>query len=185
MGAARAKILIIEDEKELLNLVSHRLKQQGYNVESASDGNLGLNLAVKNDYDLILSDIKLPGQRGTELIKKVRESKTSARVIFMTGYGTMDDAITAMKSDVSDFIHKPFKFPVLMGGIEKALKKKEEIDEDLDNVINLEESNSRLQRLLTRSMQFQQKERKKLFLIFSALIIVIMAVGFMVSLIVD
>jgi two-component system response regulator PilR (NtrC family) len=104
-----SKILVVDDEINMLKLLCDLLKEDdGYEVETASSGEEALEKIKKVIFDLIISDIKMPGMNGLELLEKIKTMDINAAVIFITGYGSVDSAVEAMKLGASDYIEKPF-----------------------------------------------------------------------------
>lgn len=118
-------ILVVEDKDALRELVATALVKAGYRVEEARDGTTALGRIRARRFPLILTDLKLPGPSGLELLRAARELDESAAVILMTAFGTVDDAVRALKDGALDFIQKPFELPHLMMLVERALKEQE------------------------------------------------------------
>lgn len=100
------KILIAEDEKDLLSLLSESFKQEGFDVIQASDGQEGLELSQKEKPDLMLVDILMPKLDGITMVQKIRESKTKTPVIFLTNFGDPEHISKAIEVGNSDYIVK-------------------------------------------------------------------------------
>jgi len=108
------RILIIEDEKQLINVISRRLKEEGYAVDKAMDGKTGLNFAEAVNYDCIILDIMLPGIDGFYILKRLRARKISIPVLILTAKDTVTDKVTGLDSGADDYISKPFSFDELL-----------------------------------------------------------------------
>lgn len=118
-----AKLLIIEDSREVQDCLSWTARKLGHEVIAAGNGEQGLNLAEKDDFALIISDLHLPGGlAGTELIKNLRESCPEVPVIVVSGYPS-DSLEECYELGISDFLVKPFELSFLANAIEKALEK--------------------------------------------------------------
>jgi len=102
-------ILVVDDEPSIVELLSEYLRARGHRVWSASDGEEALALLEKRDLDLVLTDMKMPGLSGLELLERLRDREPYIGTILMTGYGTIDSAIRAMKNGAQDYLIKPFK----------------------------------------------------------------------------
>src|SRR5690349_20067266 len=102
-----AKILVIDDEKAIRRSIREILEFEKHQVEEAEEGQTGLSMALKNNYDIILSDIKMPKLDGTELLQKVIESGVTTSVIMMSGHGTIETAVDAVKKGAYDYLAKP------------------------------------------------------------------------------
>jgi len=126
-----AHILIIEDDTNLGQMLFQEFKAQGHDVEMTIDAESALPRINKYIYDLVLTDIRLPGADGLELLKQVKSVSPTTIVIIMTGYASVDTAVLAMKNGAQDFIQKPFGFNEINQKIEDALsikRMKNEID---------------------------------------------------------
>ncbi len=116
------RILIVDDERSMREFVSILLKKQGHTVELAESGDLALPMIRENEYDLVLTDLKMPGNTGgLEVLRGVKDHDPSTQVILMTAYATHDTAIQAMKEGALDYVTKPFKVEELLVQVEKAL----------------------------------------------------------------
>lgn len=106
----KKKILIIDDERNIRMTLTYCLESEGYQVDTAINGEEGLDILLnqKKIYDLILLDIKMPGKTGMEVLKELRENENKSNVIMITAYGTIKEAVTAIKLNAIDFISKPF-----------------------------------------------------------------------------
>ena len=137
------KILLIDDEEDIVRVLSMSLKSDGYDVVSALSGKEGLDVFKKESPDIILTDIKMPGMDGIEVLKKVKEINSETEVIIITGHGDIDTAIEALHYGASDFINKPVRDEALSIALHRAkdkidirLKLKEYTD-DLENMVKL------------------------------------------------
>ena len=107
------KILIIDDEKSILDLLSVVFKKEGYTVETSLSAKTALELIDKEEFDLILTDIKLPQMSGMKILKYVKEKYPAMPVVMITAYGTIIQAIEALKMGAMDYIVKPFNIEEL------------------------------------------------------------------------
>jgi DNA-binding response OmpR family regulator len=117
------KILIIEDDQRVSELIKRGLEEQGYEAVPAYDGELGKKMALQNDYDLIITDIVLPKINGLELCKSVRAAKPFVPIIMLTALGTTDDKIEGFDAGADDYLVKPFDFRELYVRIRTLLKR--------------------------------------------------------------
>ncbi len=117
------KILIIDDEELIRETLRDILEHEGYQVEEASDGQMGINLIKKNSFDLILCDIKMPKVDGMEVLEKSMELAPDVPVIMISGHGTVETAIEAAKKGAFDFISKPPDLNRMLITIRNALDK--------------------------------------------------------------
>jgi len=126
-----AHILIVEDDMNLGQVLFQELKSQNHDLELVTDAEAAVVRINKNIYDLVLTDIKLPGMDGLELLRLVRTQSPTTIVIVMTGYASVDTAVTALKNGAQDFIQKPFGLAEIVQKIDDALavkRMKNEID---------------------------------------------------------
>lgn len=117
------KLLIIDDERPILEMLDISLTSEGYEVITAESGKEGLKIFAKQGPKLVLTDIKMPGMDGIEVLKRIKVIDNEAEVIVITGHGDMDSAIAALQQGASDFITKPIRDEVLMLSLERAKKK--------------------------------------------------------------
>ncbi len=124
----RKAILVIEDEEKLRRTIGLHLATSGYEVRAAASAEEGIRYA--GDMDLILTDLKLPGMTGLQLLEKLREQTTHAPVVVMSAFGTVENAVEAMKKGAVDFLPKPFSLDHLSVVVEKALEMSKLRDEN-------------------------------------------------------
>jgi DNA-binding response OmpR family regulator len=117
-----ARILVIDDETNIRTMIRLALEHVGYEVETASDGQEGLQKFGNGEgWDLVLLDQRMPGMAGIDVLKEIYRRNHSARVILITAFGTIDLAIEAIQSGASDFLRKPFTVDTLRGAVRNAL----------------------------------------------------------------
>jgi signal transduction histidine kinase len=132
------KLLLIDDEPPILEMLEMSLESEGYEVVIAENGREGIALFEKHRPKLALTDIKMPGIDGIEVLKRIKALDSEAEVIVITGHGDMDSAISAIRHGASDFITKPIRDEILMLSLERA-KKKIDLNQQLkDYTDNLE-----------------------------------------------
>ncbi len=119
------RILIVDDEKNIRNGLAKAMEMDGYEVLQAEDGQTGLKIVLKTDIDLVITDLRMPGLSGEELLKKVTVSYPNIPVIILTGHGTVDNAVQAMRDGAYDFITKPVNLERLGLLIKRALSRRE------------------------------------------------------------
>lgn len=117
------KVLVIDDEKAIRRSIKEILEFEKYEVDEAEDGVQGLIMAQKNNYDVILSDIKMPKMDGLELQNKLNENNINSALIIMSGHGTIDTAVEAVKKGAYDFLAKPIDLNRLLVSVRNALDK--------------------------------------------------------------
>ncbi len=118
------RILVIEDEKGIANFIRDGLVEEYYAVDVAGEGREGLQMALVNDYDLLLVDWMLPALSGIEIVKQVRKEKPAIPIIFLTAKDTVQDAVFGLETGANDYIRKPFQFEELLARIKVQLRPK-------------------------------------------------------------
>lgn len=118
-----AKILVIDDEKAIRRSIKEILEFEKHQVDEAEDGQMGLNMLLKNNYDVVLSDIKMPKLDGLELLNKAIEADLETSIIMMSGHGTIETAVDAVKKGAYDYLAKPIDLNRLLVAIRNALEK--------------------------------------------------------------
>ena len=124
----KKRILIVEDEEKLRRVIQLQLQSAGFDVEEAGTAEEGQRLAEKAD--LILTDLRLPGMDGLELIHRIRRLNEQTPIVVMTAFGTVENAVEAMKAGAMDFLPKPFSMDHLMAVVYKALEMRALRDEN-------------------------------------------------------
>jgi two-component system nitrogen regulation response regulator GlnG len=119
------KILVADDEESMRWVLSRALKKKGFAVDTAHDGAEALTMIQRQNYDLAILDIKMPGISGLDLLERVRELKSELLVVIMTAEASMRNAVEAMKRGAYDYITKPFDLDVIDAIIEKAGRARE------------------------------------------------------------
>src|SRR5687768_4642829 len=102
------RILVIDDDPGVRDSMERMLRVAGYTVQSVPTGEDGFELAKGGSFDVVLSDMRMPGLSGLDVLRKLREMRVDAAFIIMTGFGTVDTAVEAMKLGAVDFVQKPF-----------------------------------------------------------------------------
>jgi two-component system, OmpR family, response regulator len=110
-------ILVIEDDSETAALINEGLVQQGHVVDVASDGDVGLSLASRRDYDVAIVDRMLPGLDGLSLVKRLRVRGTPTAVLFLTNLGGIDDRVEGLNAGGDDYLVKPFAMAELLARV--------------------------------------------------------------------
>lgn len=119
------RILIVEDEKGIANFLKEGLEEEYFAVDVAYDGTSGLEMALTNEYDLLLVDWMLPGISGIEVVRQVRKEKPRVPIIFLTARDTVQDVVFGLEVGANDYIRKPFEFEELLARIRVQLRTKE------------------------------------------------------------
>lgn len=116
------RILIVEDEFKLAEVISDRLKKENYETDISTDGESGLYNALTDSYDLIILDIMLPKIDGTEILRQVRENNISSKVIMLTARSSIEDKLTGLTGGANDYLTKPFHIDELVARINIQLR---------------------------------------------------------------
>ncbi|MDH4273195.1 MAG: sigma-54 dependent transcriptional regulator, partial [Candidatus Aminicenantes bacterium] len=148
-------ILIIDDEKSLLDLLSVVLKKEGYRVKTLLAPTKVFELMDKEDFDLLICDIKLPQISGMEVLKYVRENRPGMPVIMITAYGSLKQAVEALKAGAIDYILKPFDVDELKIIIAQELEKRRLKEENILLKRNLKEKYS-FENMIGKSKAMQE-----------------------------
>ncbi|HOJ49261.1 MAG TPA: sigma-54 dependent transcriptional regulator [Spirochaetota bacterium] len=125
-------ILIVDDEKNIREGLKKTLELEGYNIETASNGEEAFEFIKNNDFDLVITDIKMPVISGTKLLEMINNIKPYIKVIMLTGHGNVETAVESMKKGAYDFFTKPVDIDKLILTIERAIKEKNIILENIE-----------------------------------------------------
>lgn len=125
MKKHKGKILIVEDEKSMREVLKILLEGEGYEVSTASDGAEGMACLDRDIFDLVITDVKMPKADGFEVLKRIKDVSPDTIVIMITAFGTKDSAIEAMKLGAYDYISKPFNIDEIRLIVKKAIEKKQ------------------------------------------------------------
>jgi len=123
------KILIVDDEKDFVEMFSLRLKEQGEKVSTAHSGKEALKLLETVAIDVVILDIRMPGMDGIDTLKQIKKLHPIVEVIMLTGHGSTETAVEGMKLGAFDYLMKPADFEDIKLKIENARKRKDEQEE--------------------------------------------------------
>ena len=123
--AEKKRILIIDDDTEIRDLLEFDISSSGYFVDTASDGYEGLTKALNNKYDLILLDVMMPKMNGFEVCKNIRQAKLNVPILMLTAKGTIDDKASGFNSGADDYLVKPFDVQEVLLRIRVLLRRTE------------------------------------------------------------
>ncbi len=129
MNAVSKKILIVDDDEEIRELLEFDISQSGYYVDTAKDGLEGLNKALNNTYDLILLDVMMPKMNGFEVCRNIRQAKLAVPILMLTAKGTIDDKTQGFEGGADDYLVKPFDIQEVLLRI-RVLLRRNQITED-------------------------------------------------------
>jgi len=121
LGRSHTSILVVDDDAAMREWVKEDLEDEGFTVETAAGGRAGVERVKEGGIDLVVTDVKMPDLDGLDLLREVREVVPCPFVIVVTGFGSIDTAIRAVKLGAYDYITKPFKIDQLLLSIDKAL----------------------------------------------------------------
>ncbi len=123
------RILLADDEKDFVEMLSLRLEEAGEHVTAAYNGQACLDKLAKQEIDVVILDIKMPGMDGIQTLRKIKIIHPLVEVILLTGHGTTETAVEGMKLGAFDYLLKPADFEDLTTKLEGARKKKDEQEE--------------------------------------------------------
>ena len=124
MTENKGHILMVEDEASLREITAERLSENGYRVTQADTGETACSLLTDFAFDIVITDLRLPGMDGMAVIEKARELYSEIIAVVVTGYGTVPDAVAAIKRGASDFVTKPFQFDHLLHILASTLEQR-------------------------------------------------------------
>ncbi|RKX26352.1 MAG: sigma-54-dependent Fis family transcriptional regulator [Candidatus Zixiibacteriota bacterium] len=155
-------ILVVDDKDSMRNMLFDTLTEEGYRVDAAGDGQQAIDLVSNKSYDLVLTDLRMPNIDGLKVLAQTKEIDNDTSVIIMTAYGTIEDAVSAMKKGAYDFITKPFDTEHLCVLIGRALENRRLVaentllrqellaDHGLKNIIGTDEKMLELSRMIQK-----------------------------------
>jgi two-component system response regulator PilR (NtrC family) len=155
MERNKGKILVVEDEKSLREVLKMLLEGEHYDVTSAPDGLEGLNYIDKDIFDLVITDMKMPKVDGFKVLKKIKEISPETIVIMITAFGTTETAIEAMKLGAYDYINKPFKIDEIRLIVKKAIEKRR-MREELSLLREKVKTSYALENIIGKSSKMQE-----------------------------
>ncbi len=132
-----SKILIVEDETKIARFVELELKHEGYEVEIASDGRVGLEKALKDTIDLIVLDIMLPGLSGIEVCRRIRLEGNQVPIIMLTAKDDVTDKVAGLDMGADDYMTKPFAIEELLARIRVALNRHKKVSVDKTSILTV------------------------------------------------
>ncbi|MDP8234597.1 MAG: response regulator [Candidatus Saelkia tenebricola] len=142
MKENKGKILFVDDDAGILDVVSDFLTLENFEITTVNEGDKALEMLKSSEFDLLITDIKMPGLSGLEVLKKAKEINNEVPVIVVTGFASMETAIEAVKDGAYDYITKPFDMEKFLNITKKAIKQKkmgQENKELLSNLTNLDQ----------------------------------------------
>ncbi len=124
-----SRVLLVDDEKDFVEMLSLRLEENGEKVLQAYSGLECLEILQKTDIDVVILDVKMPGMDGIETLQEIKKRYPLVEVIMLTGHGTLESAVQGMKLGAYDFLFKPADFEDLTEKLNNARKRKHEQEE--------------------------------------------------------
>ena len=125
-GKRKARILLVDDDENILDVISTGLRDEAYSVDTARNGKEGIETSQMNFYNLALVDIKLPDIEGTELVTRMKETRPEMVVVILTGYPTLRNAVEALNNGADAYLLKPVHMKDILEVVRAKLKKQEE-----------------------------------------------------------
>jgi DNA-binding NtrC family response regulator len=122
-------ILIVDDERDFVDMLSLRLEDAGHRVRAAFDGGAGLAAVDQAEPDVVILDIRMPGKDGITVLKLLKAGHPIVEVILLTGHGTIDTAVEGLKTGAFDYVQKPANLDELLTKLEAARQRKAEHEE--------------------------------------------------------
>lgn len=117
------RILLVEDETNVVSFIKKGLTEEGYEMSVALDGETGLKMALDHSYDLIILDIMLPGRNGLDVCRAIRAENNFTPILFLTALGTAENVVIGLDTGADDYLVKPFKFIELQARVKSLLRR--------------------------------------------------------------
>jgi len=131
------RLLLVEDENKVASFIKKGLEEEGYAVDHASDGQLGLMMGLDGVHDLIILDINLPGKDGLSVLQEFRQKKVTTPVLLLTVRAAIEDKVIGLDTGADDYLTKPFAFQELLARIRALLRRQAEAEPPLLEVADL------------------------------------------------
>lgn len=129
----KLSILLVDDEAELTDPLSQILSCEGYHIDVADQGMKGLQLALQNDYDLLILDWMLPYISGLEICQKIRSQNKTTPVLFLTAKDTVDDRVMGLDAGADDYLIKPFELKELLARVRALLRRSSQVESNINS----------------------------------------------------
>ncbi|MDH5714968.1 MAG: sigma-54 dependent transcriptional regulator [Candidatus Aminicenantes bacterium] len=128
----KGRMLVIDDEPSMQEVLKKLLKDDGYEVTVASSGNEGLHKLEQSGYDLVICDVMMPDMNGLQTLEEIKKLEPEQMVIMITAYGSVEDAISAIKGGAFDYITRPYKNEVVLNAVRRAIQQRYLIEENIN-----------------------------------------------------
>jgi two-component system response regulator PilR (NtrC family) len=155
MNNEKARILIVEDENSMRDVLSMLLEGEGYRVTTAEDGAEGLTRVDGDIFDLIITDIKMPGATGFDILKRAQDVSPETLVIMITAFGTVESGIDAMKQGAFDYINKPFKIDEIRLIVRNAMER-QQLKSEVSRLREKVKNSFEVENIIGKSVKMQQ-----------------------------
>ena len=146
-----SRILVVDDEKVIREILADFLTLEGFDVTTAPDGAAAIERLSESSFNMVISDLKMPNMGGLELLEYIQEHHENLLTVIMTGFGTVETAIEAMKKGAYDYILKPFKVEEVVHIVQRGMEKQRLISENvrLKEILSLHQLSEELQATLS------------------------------------
>jgi heavy metal response regulator len=131
------KLLLVEDEKKVARFIKKGLEEEGYAVDLASDGQIGLSMGLDGVHDVIILDINLPTMSGLEILKNLRRKNIFTPVLLLTVRATIEDKVIGLDTGADDYLPKPFSFQELLARVRALLRRRAESTPPVLKIVDL------------------------------------------------
>ncbi len=150
MRVFKARVLLVDDDKGLLDSISDFLSLENFDVEIVNEGQKALDIIQEKNFDLVITDIKMPGLSGLEVLKKTREIDPELPVMVMTGFASLETAIEAVRDGAYEYVTKPFDMDKFLNTVTRAVKQRQLAKENKELVNNLVDLDRQLESRLNQ-----------------------------------
>lgn len=133
-----SRILVVDDEKSIVDVIKSNLEREGYQIETAGDGKTALDLALKNNFDLIILDCMLPIMDGFDVCKKIRQ-ESPVPIIMLTAKSEEIDKVLGLELGADDYMTKPFSMRELLARVKAQIRRSNYFENSIDSINNLSE----------------------------------------------
>ncbi len=157
------KILFVDDEPKICQLIKELFKQEGYQIDTSLSGIEALEMMKEYNYQMLITDLKMPGIDGLELIRRAKREQPEISTIMVTGYATIETVVQSLKHGVDDYITKPFNIFEMKKAVKRSLYSHQITKENKQFLYDLKKTNIELdfyKQQLTQKVQITSKHLK-------------------------